>query len=191
MEETTWIFMGATLALTAYAFLSLGFFLALHARDPGSAWLDRWIARCGADSGRQRRVRFLWWGVLVPGVACLSAAVLAVFNVGIMEDREVEDIYAVSAAIVASVRILAYLWQPPALLLARMVPYAVMSAAVFNTHSFDWDTWWEQLREAGTENAVSFIIILVLLEWGLRSGHNWRSGVAERNLRPKGDEPND
>lgn len=178
IEETTWIFLGATLALSAYAFLAVGFYIALHSRDPGSDWLDERLRKRNMDPERERRARLMWWYGLVPGVACLAGVVLAVLNVGIMIDREVEDIYAISAAIVAAVRILAYVWQPPAHLLAQVVPYAVLTATFFNTRSFDWSAWSEQLEEAGTENALSYVALLFLLEWGLRSLHNRRQRTA-------------
>lgn len=88
-----------------------------------------------------------------------------------MYDREVEDTYAISAAIVAAVRILAYLWPPPAHLLAQMVPYAVLTAAVFNSRSFELDVWRDRLAEAGFENAVSYVVLLFALEVGLRALH--------------------
>ena len=176
MEETTGIFLGATVALVAYAVFALAFARVLHTRDPGRGRLDRWRAQVPDGDLRARRLEVLWWYGAVPGAVCVLAAVLAVLAVGITEGREVEDVYAIAAALVAAVRILAYLWVAPADELAKMVPIALLTVALFQATDLDLTTWQDGVVEAGTEHALAYAIGLVLLEWGLRAA----SGVAGR-----------
>ena len=167
-EETTGVFLGATLALTAYAVFAVAFYQTLHTRDAGLARVRARLQRAGLDPDRYRLFDRLWRFIAIPTMTCLFAAVIAVLNVGVTQDREVEDIYAISAALVAAVRILSYTWQEPARELAKMIPIALLSIALFNASDLDLAGWRSGLEEAGTENVTVYVIALVGIEWSLR-----------------------
>ena len=174
MEETTGLFLAATAALVAYAVFAVAFYGVLHQRDPGLTQLRGWLDRRGTEGVARRRIELAWRYGGVPAMACAAAVVLAVLNNAIIDDREVEDIYAISAAVVAAVRILAYVWRNPAEELAKMVPIAVLSLALFNASSIQPDAWRDGLVEAGTENAAVYVTALVLLEWALQGSRDLR-----------------
>ena len=168
IEETTWLFLGATAALVAYALFAFGFYQVLHVPVPGGEAVDRLAGRRGLDGPARRRVDRWWRAVGVPALVCAFGVVLAVLDVGIIVDREVEDVYAISAGVIAAVRILAFVWDEPAGELAKMVPIAVLSVAVFNSTAIDLDAWGEGLAEAGSENGWVYVAVLVVLEWTLQ-----------------------
>lgn len=168
IEETTWLFLAATGALVAYALFAFGFYRVLHVPVPGRSWVARSAQRRGLDEVARRRADTWWRAVGVPALVCSFGVVLAVLDVGIIADREVEDIYAISAGVIAAVRILAFVWDEPAGELAKMVPIAVLSVAVFNSSAIDLEAWGDGLAEAGSENAWVYVVVLVVLEWLLQ-----------------------
>ena len=168
MEETTGLFLVAPVALAAYAIAAVGFYRVLHQRDPGLAAVRRRLDRQQASAHQRIRAERAWQYGAVPLLACAAAVVLATLNTAVIDDREVEDVYAISVAVVAAVRILAYTWREPANELAKMVPIAMLSVAVFNASSIDLAAWRDGLVEAGTENAPVYVIALIVLEWGLQ-----------------------
>lgn len=178
MEETTTLFLVATAALAAYAVAAVAFYRVLHQRDPGLAAVRRRLDQQGAGADRRRRVERAWQYGAVPLLACVAAVVLAVLNTAIIDDREVEDVYAISAAVVAAVRILAYAWREPANELAKMVPIAVLSLALFNASSIDLVAWRSGLVEAGAENAPVYVAALIALEWILQGTVDLRAARA-------------
>ncbi len=169
MEETTWIFLGSAAAFAAYTFFAVGFYRVLRDPEPGTAYLHARSAGGGASAIVIERWRLTWTWVGVPALVCGFAAVLSMMNVALMPAREVEDVYALSAAVVAAVRILANVWVDPAEELAKMVPIALLAAALFDSAGIDGETWRSRVAEAGAENAVSYIVVLVVLEWGLQA----------------------
>ena len=181
IEETTWLFLAATLALVAYALFAFGFYRVLHVPVPGGGWVERVAGRRGLDRRGQERLDRWWRATGVPALVCSFGVVLAVLDVGIIADREVEDVYAISAGVIAAVRILAFVWDEPAGELAKMVPIAVLSVAVFNSTAIDLDAWGDGLAEAGSENAWVYVVVLVVLEWALQFG---LGPVLDRRRRP-------
>ena len=171
IEETTWIFLGVTVGMVAYALFAVAFYRALRTRDTGLSWFCRTLDRRNSTIDRDKATR-LWEYITIPLVVVFAALVLAVLGAAVIEGQEFEDIYAISAGIVAAVRILVYLWQEPAHELAKMVPIALMSVAIFSRNSVDFEEWSSGLAEAGFENGSTYAILLILLEWGLRLAHN-------------------
>ena len=180
IEETTALFLVATAALAAYAVFAVAFYGVLHHRDPGLPELQRWLDRRGVEGDRRRRAERLWRYGAVPAMVGAAAVVLAVLDTAITQDREVEDVYAIAAAVVAAVRILASTWREPAKELAKMVPIAVLSLALFNASSIDLATWRAGLVEAGTENAPVYLLALVALEWVLQGSRDLRRARSVR-----------
>ncbi len=175
IEETTWIFLGVTVGMVAYSIFAVAFYRSLHARDPGLRWFCHTLDRRNSTIGRDTATR-LWEYIAIPLVVVFSALMLAVLGGAVIEGQEFEDIYAISAGIVAAVRILVYLWQEPASELAKMIPIALLSVAIFSQNSVDFDEWSSGLAEAGFENGSTYAILLILLEWGLRLAYNHFSG---------------
>lgn len=171
MEETTRIFLGSAAAFAAYALFAVGFFRVLRDPEPGLEHVIGRLAAGGASAGALGTWRRAWRWVVVPLLVCGFAVVLSLMSVALMSDREVEDVYAISAGVVAAVRVLAYVWIDPAEELAKMVPIALLAAAVFDASGIDGDAWRSGIAEAGAENAVSYIIVLVILEWVLQALH--------------------
>ena len=171
MEETTWIFLGSAAAFAAYALFAVAFYRVLRSPEPGIAHVVAHVEERGAPPIVLERWRRAWRWVVVPVMVCGFAVVLSLMSVALMPDREVEDVYALSAGVVAAVRILAFVWTDPAEELAKMVPIALLAAALFDSTGIDGEAWRSGVSEAGAENAVSYIVILVLLEWVLQALH--------------------
>lgn len=182
IEETTWIFLGSAAAFAAYALFAVGFYRVLRDPEPGTAHLLARLAAGGASPSVLARWRRTWTWVVVPALVCGFAVVLSLMNVALMPNREVEDVYALSAGVVAAVRILANLWIDPAEELAKMVPIALLAAALFDSSGIGGETWRSRVAEAGAENALAYIAVLVLLEWVLQALH------ARRRSAESGDE---
>jgi hypothetical protein len=182
MEETTWIFLGSAAAFAAYALFAVAFFRVLRTPEPGFAHVLARLEGDGATPSVLERWRRAWRWVVVPVLVCAFAVVLSLMNVALMPNREVEDVYALSAGVVAAVRILAFVWVDPAEELAKMVPIALLAAALFDSSGIDVGAWRSGVAEAGAENAVSYIAVLVILEWVLQALH------ARRQVTGQGDE---
>lgn len=183
MEETTWVFLASAAAFAAYALFAVGFYRVLRDPVPGITFVLARVAASGASPSVLQRWRRTWTWVVVPALVCGFAVVLSLMNVALMPEREVEDVYALSAGVVAAVRMLAYVWIDPAEELAKMVPIALLAAALFNSSGIDGEAWRAGVAEAGAENAISYIAVLVVLEWVLQALH------ARRRVAGHGDEP--
>ncbi len=171
IEETTWIFLGVTVGMVAYSLFAFAFYRTLRARDAGLSWFRRTLDRRNSRIDRDKATT-LWEYLAIPLVVVFTALVLAVLGGAVIEGQEFEDIYAISAGIVAAVRILVYVWQEPADELAKMIPIALLSVAIFSRNSVDFQQWSSGLAEAGFENGSTYAILLILLEWGLRLAHS-------------------
>jgi len=180
MEETTWLFLGATAAFAAYALFAVGFYRTLRDPEPGLGHLVAVLERRGVTPAELERWRRIWRWAVVPMLVCAFAVVLSLMSVALMPEREVEDVYAIAAGVVAAVRILAYLWVDPAEELAKMVPIALLAAALFDSTGIDGAAWRSGVAEAGAENAASYVVVLVILEWVLQALHA-RRRVADRS----------
>lgn len=167
IEETTWLFLGVTAGLVAYTAFAVAFYRVLHDRDAALLWLRRRRGRAGAGRTEQ-----LWFYGAIPALDVAAAAVIAVIGGLVMAGREYEDIYAIAAATVAAVRIMAYFWEEPASELAKMVPTALLAVTVFAGADVRVGEWRDGLVEAGFENGFTYMMALVVLEWALRFGHS-------------------
>ena len=183
MEETTWIFVGSAAAFAAYALFAVAFYRVLRDPEPGIVRLRARLDAAGVAPERRERWVRVWRWAGVPALVCGFAVLLSLMNVALMPDREVEDVYAISAGVVAAVRILATVWLDPAEELAKMVPIALLAAALFDSSGIDVTGWRAGVAEAGAENAVSYITVLVVLELLLQALH------ARRRARDRADEP--
>ena len=167
IEETTWLFLAVTAGLVAYTAFAVAFYRVLRDRDAALGWLRRWRGRSGAERSEQ-----LWFYGAIPALDVLAAAIIAMIGGLVMAGREFEDIYAIAAATVAAVRIMAYFWEEPAAELAKMVPTALLAVTVFAGADVRVDDWRDGLVEAGFENGFTYFVALVALEWALRFGHS-------------------
>ncbi|MBD3253011.1 hypothetical protein GF386_04725 [Candidatus Pacearchaeota archaeon] len=108
--------------------------------------------------------------VILPFLVLFWFAILSIFLLLLSESPSVQTILLVSAAIIASTRISAYISEDLSKDLAKILPFTILATFLLNPNFFNVFTWINRFSEISSlfNHVLMFIFFIFIIEFVLR-----------------------